>query len=321
MIITFHRRNKADPSVLHLGTVPFWQLAGKLENLWFFVSRSGNTSTEERNELQVSSFELPASLPTGRSRLDVLHERAALQDSIMARTIVTAARGGRLKRFYAGYCDSEFESPLAIPTLLPYWIGIEQWYCIKEGAGWLTAASMLRLFLSHASRWLDGPTAREERTLTTQDVRSFNSRYSSDRMPAIGARKVEDLSKLVEHYLPWLEVYEIAAPVSRAWNVLVRRGQEDLFACHCKDCKVHCPQTTLHVGRHEGPAPAAAGSWREQCQLVWNEETGEWGDEGHVRYQSEGSEADSEDGEAADWLNTESEGSWSGGQESGPKSW
>lgn len=202
---------------------------------------------EEHDEATWASFEIPAQLPTVSKDSGSSIPGDRLHLSIATRTVITAARGGRLQRLHAGFEDADVEPPFAIPTLLPYWVTIEEWYhvvgCLE---GWHVAASTLRILLAHNSRWLGvgqgTAAARPDRELTGQDVQSFYSSYSHDYIheivPLEGERHEDEFEHPLMRYLEWLaEDAEVAQRVADAWNAVVQRGQADDQGCSCDRCE------------------------------------------------------------------------------------
>lgn len=231
-----------------------------MEDLTLAVHQADPRSIEEydegHDEASWASYEIPEPLPT--IEMEEFYQAAEkLHLRIATRTIITAARGGRLRRLYASYhssnrkvtfFDVDVEPPFAIPALLPYWVAIEQWYNVVGGMhGWQTAASTLRWLLAHASLWLDvaegSVSPRQNRELTSQEIQSLHSRYTRidlhEIIPLEASEPAENLAHMhpLEDYLPWLaEDAELCQRVADVWNGIVALGQADDQECMCARC-------------------------------------------------------------------------------------
>lgn len=210
------------------------------------------------DEASWASFEIPAQLPSTTSE-DYLSSffRAAerLHVSIATRTIIAAARGGRLKRIYAGFRgfdDTDVEEPFAIPSLLPFWVAMEEWYdVVGSMEGCQVAALTLRRLLAHASLWLDiadgSFNPRQNRQLTRQEIQSLSSRYSHiDVYMIIPLGDIEptldpdEEPHPLERYMDWLaQDAKVAQAVADVWNSIVERGQAEDQDCLCVRCLRH----------------------------------------------------------------------------------
>lgn len=144
--------------------MPFWKLTGKLQELCI-VRRYGEDITawriaasreqrREQIETDFTSFELPAELPKSPEAVNSIY------DAITARTVITAARAGPLRRLtYVGWNGTQV--PFNVRTLLPFWVHIEKWD-ISQKKLWHVAASSLVQFLAHASFWLESEAGRAQ---------------------------------------------------------------------------------------------------------------------------------------------------------------
>lgn len=148
----------------------------------------------------MASFELPS--------LDGIFSKekiCTMHRSIASRTILAAARGGRLRRLN---CSSDIWQPFAIRTLLPCWVHVDYWGYEEHrwGNGFLGAAATLRPLLAHASLWLGRPphsAPRSEAELTPQDVQSLQEHFEGDGLPIKHWRHGPP-GHPVNLYLPWL---------------------------------------------------------------------------------------------------------------------
>lgn len=103
--------------------MPLWNIAPKLTNLSLltlesFLGDRPYRDTQEQVETDVIAVK--ATLPSpfaAQSAKDEYHV------SIIARTIVAAARGGKLRRMYY---DPNLQRVCAIRALLPFWVQMEQ---------------------------------------------------------------------------------------------------------------------------------------------------------------------------------------------------
>lgn len=216
-----------------LPTVPLWKLTSKLKNLSF--DRHGpeyqdrDEAIAEQLEGSYTSFELPAERPVAAK------DRHALHENIATRMVIDAAKGGRLRCIEGGL---EIQPPFAMRSLLPYWVGIEEWRVSSES--WAGAALSLRPILGHASLWLETTSssgAREDRTLTRQEVQGLSQYFKTQPVPKLIMVSREDEAQPIERYLPWLEDEKLARQVADAWNAVVREGKADMIRCRCKKCR------------------------------------------------------------------------------------
>lgn len=103
--------------------------------------------TEEQIERQLMSFELP---------YEHCGPKRGLSMPIACRTLITALKGGRVKRLQL---EKAMQLPFAVCRLLPYWVGIENWgnsrvdpvwdFGDDDVSGWCLAAMSLRPLLAH----------------------------------------------------------------------------------------------------------------------------------------------------------------------------
>lgn len=188
-----------------------------------------NTFIEEQTAEAVNSFELPESLPTTDEQLALLHY------GISNRTIVAAARNGRLRLL--GLEKFHLEHAFAIRSLLPSWVGVPTWRCEGKESGdptkgeWQLAASELGPRLAHASLWHGtavNSTPRQERRLAGAEVQKLGHVGPDERTLNFG----------LQPYLSWLEEdAELAQQVADAWNVVLEYGDGyDVPFCPCNRC-------------------------------------------------------------------------------------
>lgn len=192
------------------------------------------SAAEERRK---TSFRLPAS-PVAKDdeALKTLH------DSILCRTIVAAAKGGKLKSL--NIADRFYWTPFMIGGLLQYWVGVEHWYLdtLPQDDGrpmhpFHKAASELRTALAHASIWI---TPRNDRLLTSEDLRGWFAKYKAKEVAARVERfpELELYNAAIEFYIYWLQEHAaLAQQVSDALNAVVERGEADRVKCTCDECK------------------------------------------------------------------------------------
>lgn len=229
---------------------PFWEAAHSLEELQIAGSfQLTRANVEEQDEGSMTSFELPAELPTSSEAIQTLH------NSIISRAIVTAAKGGRLK-----YLFVVAELPFAVRSLLPHWVSIVQWNSHRmelgedDGPprGWRGAARQLRPLLAHVSMQ-QGPRPRSFRLLTRHDVEALESSDyfqmawpTQTKVPDNSDSEDEEvdlifpsasLHQRLGQYLLWLrQDAELASRVADAWNAVVERGEANLGSCVCSRC-------------------------------------------------------------------------------------
>lgn len=166
-----------------------------------------------------------------------------LSSSIYSRTIVAAARGGRLERLSLPYLS--VQDPFAVRNLLPVWLNISDWGKVPRGdlhhLKWLAAATSLRPTLAQATRWLpvSYPETREDRLLTWSEVRSLLFLFDTDALPHPDQPSLDlpDWRPFMP-YLEWLaEDVALAQQVADAWNAVVRRGEAKTCKCLCEKCR------------------------------------------------------------------------------------
>lgn len=200
------------------------------------------------SEEQLLSFELPATCFSGS-----IEAAQELMDSIARRTLVTAARGSGLRRLAL---DRIHEKMLwkcfAIPSLLPCWVGINEWatYSRSKPVPWLGAAIALRPALAHTTQALDAAQsglrgADGVRLLEVAEVQAMHSHL--ERMPVVCKPDWNDKGPVwgpelepatpFAHYLAWLrDDAELARQVAEVWNAIVERGEADMVRCYCSKC-------------------------------------------------------------------------------------
>lgn len=193
----------------------------------------------------MSSFELPAELPTSKEEQD------ALRFSIAYRTIITAAPGGSLRSLKI---IPSLEHPFAIRALLPYWLLIDPPSVSGCQGTWELAARTLRPALAHASLWLGAnsdPGAREDRRLTREEVQSLHEVFSGAALPRFFRPRGQ--YQAVMRYLAWMEQdEELAQQVADAWNVIEGRGKADENPCGCTKCPNWLHQYIAKMEAEEG---------------------------------------------------------------------
>lgn len=227
--------------------MPFWELAPKLKSLSFTNIRFATlqayrriSAHEEVQEEELTSFEFP------EEREAYCHEeREELHYRIFFRTIVAAAKSGRLRALEIPR-DNLFE-PFAVRKLLPCWVGMEEWGLKEEHQRqpafeeWIGAAAALRPALAHISFWAphSAPGPRQIRTLTGAEVQAMCAKFSAEGLPHPAHRVFDPRagSPPLELYLPWLtQDAALAQQVADAWNVVVERGEPDVIKCMCLQC-------------------------------------------------------------------------------------
>lgn len=128
--------------------MPYWKLASRLESLKFSGLSDdpfeAYKAKGDKSETELASYELPEELPAGYEE-DDWEALSKISCSVLERTIVAAARNGRLKHLDVNGIDA----PFAVPSLLPCWVTVRvvpSYYGSNEG--WYAAAMMLRPLLS-----------------------------------------------------------------------------------------------------------------------------------------------------------------------------
>lgn len=182
-------------------------------------------------EEELVAFELPQLPFTGTlGRIQGLHY------SIACRTIITAARGGKLKALKLK--GSSIQDPFALPQLVPFWVGIQDWgpgQPVGQGyTKWLGAAAELRRALSHAYI----QHAKGRRQLTTADIQALES-YLTVISPPRNSPLTKQERIPFALYIPWLEDEDLAEQVADAWKAVVARGEADVVKCVCLTCCTH----------------------------------------------------------------------------------
>lgn len=184
----------------------------------------------------------------------VSRSQGARHHLAISRTIVEAAKEGHLRRLMLS--ERTTQKPFAIRSLLPYWVGVEQWEepdDLRSGPSarsherWSDAAALLRRALAHASFWLSSstPSVHDSRLLSFTDIQGLHTRFHRDAppdftghlqlyrshlamyrdSPSLDEVRITQIA-LIELYLPWLaEDAELAQRVADAWNAAVERGE------------------------------------------------------------------------------------------------
>lgn len=198
--------------------MPFWKLANRTTKLTSLsisfgidVDLPSDEEVEEQVEATFASLEVPVRpAPTTKEAREVLHR------SIASRTIIAAARGGKLKHLYV---ESVVQYPFAIRALLPYWVSIENWLPTYGGRvserAWRGAAASLRPLLAHVSLWPNATatSTRHDRALSLQEVQGLQSYFQVTGTPEITYSRDQP----VDRYLPWLaQDAELAQQVADA---------------------------------------------------------------------------------------------------------
>lgn len=213
-------------------SVPLWDLVSTIESLTLIFDDEVplHWTGVENDGRAFASFELSV------HDLQNEKERSKTHKCVMARTIYAAATGGRLKRLHieARNPRSRLVAPFTTRALLPFWVGVEHWSGRFEG--YIKVVACLRLYLSHASRWMGVKTsmARYDAKLTRQEVQGV----IFDWVPKIPSAFTNRLR--VYEALIWLhEDAELAQQVSNVWNALVRGGTSNVMGCLCERCKAY----------------------------------------------------------------------------------
>lgn len=168
-------------------------------------------------------------------------QREQFHFAIAYRVLVAAARGGQLRRL-AGYQYGEH--PFAVPTLLPFWLQVEDWgnseftYWTGEW-GWREAASYLRTLLAHMTLCQHTNSSHYHRRITSRDLQTYHVAFPTDRLPTVKSRGMtyspED--HRIKRYLLWFrEDTQLARRVADAWNAIVERGEAGKVKCFCLRC-------------------------------------------------------------------------------------
>lgn len=222
--------------------VPLCQIAPKLTYLAVDMGTmdSDMPASGEQFEKVLIPLDDPAEL---LEDLREDHSRWTARDkftmAVARRIIIAAAKGGRLRHLEP---DVSTTHPLAIRSLMPYWVRVESWGKYYEyQADWYQAAILLRPLLSHASLWL-GPTTASgirDRQLTAQDVQALHTHFKgkgASELPTL-LKPSRVATETIQRYLPWLsEDAELARRVADAWNAVVECGEADKVKCQCKRC-------------------------------------------------------------------------------------
>lgn len=209
------------------------QIFGGISFAPFNGSKSSSCrDLKEQHAENLLSFELPSAV------VDTDDARQALHSSIACRTIIAAARTGRLRKLVY---DPTVELPFAIRELLPCWVAMEHWkleFSAKEP--WPGAAVTLRPILAHASLWHDTAwslsSKKRDRRLSRQDIQSLHSIFEAEGVPT-RVKGISVAGQPITLYLPWLQDSELAQKVADAWNSVVERGEVDVVKCSCAKCE------------------------------------------------------------------------------------
>lgn len=186
-------------------------------------------SDAEVSEAQLTAFELPAA-----PAASTVAEKDALQHSILCRTVVAAARGGKLQRL-----DPPFQwlqKPFAVRALLPIWIGVrfpQDVGIAPDHTHWRDAIRSLRKGMRHAALWRDvsGNEPRQS-PLSLVEVQTLRAYFTAE---ADRTDSWEFKAKVLYLFLPWLEEDAgLAQRVLDAWNAAVQRGI--VGGCTCERC-------------------------------------------------------------------------------------
>lgn len=214
---------------------------------WAAHSVSVNKSIDEvTSESDFPSFRAPYSkypLPESEAQ-----SNDALHYSMACRTVVAAAKGGRLRSLDLT-CE-KVQEPFAMRNLVPAWVRVaisnandfegnysqvdrnEEEFEVMR---WICAAARLPRALAHASLWLPHPhsaLARDSRLLTPKDIQLMLSHFKTCNFDDGTGRIMTEL------YLRWFEEDEkLAQRVSDAWNAVVKRGKAGMMRCKCSKCK------------------------------------------------------------------------------------
>lgn len=239
-------------------TVPFWELTSQLQYLSLrlcdgtdpdWIATIPEKPVEEDT---LASFELPSRLPASPAEINALHE------SIACRTIVAAARAGRLKGLEV--VDTALHQPFAVRGLLPFWVGVAFDDPVRYPSPhhypdhkWLSARASLRPTLAHASLWLPsaGSLSRSLRLLTADDVKGLAAHFTHDGTPRVvqpefvAPYEKATQPRSIKIYLDWLaEDAQLSQQVADAWNKIVERGEADLVKCRCNKCQPGLDEVT-----------------------------------------------------------------------------
>lgn len=250
--------------------MPLWELASNLEELTLYQISEQDSYDDEHwckdsvgvdfvTDEEIAAFTVPSEPRVGDDKLII---------ATAWRTIATAARGMRLKDLTVRHGHALWK-PFAVPTLLPAWVGIQQWYNRAEwlywdfdlnwheheSGMWVTAATMLRYALYHMSilplsEREARPNATNSRLLTCGDAQAMRDEFKSNPLPQIsephwalgfGLVEITATQRLVEgstidRYFAWLQGAELAQQVADAWNNVVQRGDADHRKCSCSKC-------------------------------------------------------------------------------------
>lgn len=191
----------------------------------------------EEEEATIAAIEAhPWSLSAYDESLQAGNDQAreAFHIATACRTIVSAARGGQLKRLAPDEYSHQY--PFRIRALLPYWVRIEDWGAAttSRAEGWIRAAVSLRSFLAHASLHKDwssptsGTKANVDRLLTREDLRRLLV-YFANAERSRHWHKGGSYESVVEKYLPWMtEDVELGHQVLDTWKIVAESGQADM---------------------------------------------------------------------------------------------
>lgn len=195
-----------------------------------------------------------------------------LHNLIVSRTLLAAARAGRLRRLH--FERHPLPDVFAIRSLVPLWIAIEEWglysnYRCPEDL-WQEAASALRPLLAHVSLWLAAPdtsASAASRLLTCADMQSLSAHFSDAQCSYTGVPAgLKELlldcngrssywgdENAVRRYLHWFkDDAKLAEQVADAWNAVVKRGEADRVRCYCEKCNTRWEYRVVKTVRSDG---------------------------------------------------------------------
>lgn len=223
---------------------------------WKHDWSNDSDDVESVSETEIAAFEAPDCSCTG----DVDTGDVDNLVPMAWRTIVSAAGGGRLRRLdIPGYCGDALWKPFAVRSLLPAWVGIDDWSMDDDqerwGRGddglrnsrskdWLMAAVLLRRALYHMSRLRHQRAESETRRhLSCGDVKAMHVEFMDDPPLFCHQPYKQEEEQEPECYRPWRRYLawlrddeELAQQVADAWNAVVKRGGADLLPCYCRKC-------------------------------------------------------------------------------------
>lgn len=238
--------------------VPLWMMAAQPRHLALDVMGPWPALWRTHGEQSAEQI-ISATHPT-------YHDVEIRPDTIgtaACRTLITAARGGQLRRVSFRTCPSILDRVFAIRELIPCWVAVEKWdyeyekwwlvdpteSIIGAPKRWAVAAASLRTALSHVSLTLSTGRIggrRISRLLALEDVKNLraNLMVTEHRMLSLTTSFYPEEPILL--YLEWLEENEeLAKKVTQAWNEVVGRKEADVVKCLCKQCSAELPPWNL----------------------------------------------------------------------------